>query len=45
MNSRSYARRTIEPKKFIDILYPPTAATTASEADFIREFREAGGEI
>ena len=36
----------IEPKKFIDILYPPTAAEKRqAEADFIREFREAGGEI
>lgn len=36
----------IEPKKFIDILYPPTAAEKwQAEADFIREFREAGGEI
>jgi hypothetical protein len=36
----------IEPKKFIDILYPPTAADKRrAEADFIREFREAGGEI
>lgn len=36
----------IEPKKFIEILYPPTAAEKRqAEADFIREFREAGGEI
>lgn len=36
----------IEPKKFIDILYPPTEAEKRqAEADFIREFREAGGEI
>lgn len=36
----------IEPKKIIDILYPPTAAEKRqAEADFIREFREAGGEI
>lgn len=36
----------IEPKKFIDILYPPTEAEKRQEeADFIREFREAGGEI
>lgn len=36
----------IEPKKFINILYPPTAAEKRqAEADFIREFREAGGEI
>jgi hypothetical protein len=36
----------IEPNKFIDILYPPTAAEKRqAEADFIREFREAGGEI
>lgn len=36
----------IEPKKFIDILYPPTAAEKRqAEADFLREFREAGGEI
>ena len=35
-----------EPKKFIDILYPPTEAEKRqAEADFIREFREAGGEI
>ena len=38
--------KPIEPKKFIDILYPPTAAEKRqAEADFIREFREAGGEI
>lgn len=36
----------IEPKKFIDILYPPTAAEKRqAEADFIREFRAEGGEI
>ena len=36
----------IEPKKIIEILYPPTAAEKRqAEADFIREFREAGGEI
>lgn len=36
----------IEPKKFIDILYPPTAAEKRqAEADFIREFRAQGGEI
>ena len=36
----------IEPKKFIEILYPPTEAEKRqAEADFIREFREAGGEI
>lgn len=36
----------IEPKKIIDILYPPTEAEKRqAEADFIREFREAGGEI
>ena len=36
----------IEPKKFINILYPPTEAEKRqAEADFIREFREAGGEI
>lgn len=36
----------IEPKKFIEILYPPTdAEKRQAEADFIREFREAGGEI
>lgn len=36
----------IEPKKFIDILYPPTEAEKRqAEADFICEFREAGGEI
>lgn len=36
----------IEPKKFIEILYPPTAAEKRqAEADFIREFRQAGGEI
>lgn len=38
--------KAIEPKKFIDILYPPTdAQKRQDEADFIREFREAGGEI
>lgn len=38
--------KAIEPKKFIDILYPPTdAQKRRDEADFIREFREAGGEI
>lgn len=38
--------KAIEPKKFIDILYPPTdAQKRLDEADFIREFREAGGEI
>ena len=38
--------KAIEPKKFIDILYAPTAAEKRqAEADFIREFREAGGEI
>ena len=37
---------SIEPKKFIDVLYPPTEAEKRqAEADFIREFREAGGEI
>lgn len=36
----------IEPKKFIDILYPLTEAEKRqAETDFIREFREAGGEI
>lgn len=36
----------IEPKKFIDILYPPTEAEKRqAEADFIREFRAEGGEI
>lgn len=36
----------IEPKKFIDVLYPPTEAEKRqAEADFIREFRAAGGEI
>lgn len=36
----------IEPKKFIEILYPPTAAEKRqAEADFIREFRAEGGEI
>lgn len=38
--------KAIEPKKFIDILYPPTdAQKRLDEAEFIREFREAGGEI
>lgn len=38
--------KVIEPKKFIDILYPPTdAQKRQDEAEFIREFREAGGEI
>lgn len=38
--------KAIEPKKFIDILYPPTdAQKRQDEADFIREFREEGGEI
>lgn len=38
--------KAIEPKKFIDILYLPTdAQKRQDEADFIREFREAGGEI
>lgn len=38
--------KAIEPKKFIDILYPPTdAQKRQDEADFIHEFREAGGEI
>lgn len=38
--------KAIEPKKFIDMLYPPTdAQKRQDEADFIREFREAGGEI
>lgn len=38
--------KAIEPKKFIDILYPPTdAQKRQDEAEFIREFREAGGEI
>lgn len=38
--------KPIEPKKFIDILYPPTAAEKRqAEADFIREFRAEGGEI
>ena len=38
--------KAIEPKKFVDILYPPTdAQKRQDEADFIREFREAGGEI
>lgn len=38
--------KAIEPKNFIDILYPPTdAQKRQDEADFIREFREAGGEI
>lgn len=37
---------SIEPKKFIEILYPPTAAEKRqAEADFIREFRAEGGEI
>ena len=36
----------IEPKKFIEILYPPTEAEKRqAEADFIREFRAEGGEI
>lgn len=38
--------KAIEPKKFIDILYPPTdAQKRLDEEEFIREFREAGGEI
>lgn len=38
--------KAVEPKKFIDILYPPTdAQKRLDEAEFIREFREAGGEI
>lgn len=38
--------KAIEPKKFIDMLYPPTdAQKRLDEAEFIREFREAGGEI
>lgn len=38
--------KAIEPKKFIDILYQPTdAQKRLDEAEFIREFREAGGEI
>ena len=38
--------KAVEPKKFIDILYPLTdAQKRLDEAEFIREFREAGGEI
>ena len=38
--------KAIEPNKFIDILYTTTdAQKRLDEAEFIREFREAGGEI
>ena len=39
-------KEPITPMDFIKLIYPPTAAERKkAEADFIREFRKAGGEI
>ena len=46
MNTQLAKGKGVEPKDFIDILYPMTALEKKQlEEQFIKEFRAEGGEI